>query len=264
MFEINIKNIKKGTGIFYVFLVLGILFFFGFGMVFVFTTIKSNSFDSEVMSTRVEVESHIDDEGTRMYSPSYYYIVNGVGYVCDSDFSSSINPGTENGLVYYDSSEPSNCITEYSKSQSGNMLIFMIIPIIFILVAVINIKNKNKKFKAKLESINKLKQNGKLIKNLPYKLVESGIVVNNVPLLRPVVDYTLPTGATVPLYGDVRYDKKYYDSDGMMDLLIDENDPTNYYMDFEINRIGGNLPEDYYQPNNQTNDLEQTNIDRNY
>ena len=53
-------------------------------------------------------------------------------------------------------------------------------------------------------------------------------------------------------YGDARYDRKTFDSDGMVDLLIDENNPENYFIDFEINRINGNLPQDYYQQNSQS------------
>ena len=33
---------------------------------------------------------------------------------------------------------------------------------------------------------------------------------------------------------------------GLVDLVIDENNPTNYFIDFDINRLGGNLPSDYY------------------
>ena len=40
----------------------------------------------------------------------------------------------------------------------------------------------------------------------------------------------------------------------MVDLLIDESNPNNYYIDFEINRLAGNSPQDYYQQNNQVNE----------
>ena len=119
----------------------------------------------------------------------------------------------------------------------------MIIPIIFIVVAVINIRKVNKRIKAILELNNK----GKLIKNLPYRLENTGTVINGVPIQKPVVDYTLSTGTQITLYGDPRNDKKQYDADGMVDLLIDESNPDNYYIDFEINRLSGNLPQDYYQ-----------------
>ena len=36
----------------------------------------------------------------------------------------------------------------------------------------------------------------------------------------------------------------------MVDLVIDENNPKNYFIDFEINRLSGNLPSDYAQSSN--------------
>lgn len=178
-----------------------------------------------------------------MYSPIYYYEVNGQNYSCGSNASSSNNPGTQNKNVYYDSKNPSNCMTEYSKSGNYIILVFLLLPIMFIIVAVTNIKKVNKRIKEILE----LNQKGKLIKNLPHRLENTGMSVNNVPIQRPVVDYTLPTGTTITLYGDARHDKKHFDADGLVDLLIDESNPDNYYIDFEINRLSGNLPQDYYQ-----------------
>lgn len=249
MFDINTKNVKKGRRFFYIFLVLGILFLFILGGIFVLSIIKLNKLDSTVLSTRVEVKSYIDDEGRTRYSPVYYYEVNGQNYSCSSNSSSSNNPGTKNKTVYYDSVNPSNCMTEYSKSGNYIILVFLLLPIIFIIFAVINIIKVNKRIKA----ITELNQKGKLIKNLPYRLENTGMSVNNVPIQRPVVDYTLPSGTTITLYGDARHDRKRYDADGMVDLLIDENNLDNYYIDFEINRLTGNLPQDYYQSNLQNN-----------
>lgn len=243
MFDINTKNVKKGKNIFYIFLAAGLLFLIIIGGIFVSSIVKLNSLDSTVLSEHVEIKSYIDDEGTTMYSPVYYYSVNGERYTCGSNSSSSHNPGTQNKTVYYDSKNPSKCMTEYSKSSNFILLAFMIIPIIFILVAVINIRKVNKRIKAILELNNK----GKLIKNLPYRLENTGTVINGVPIQKPVVDYTLSTGTQITLYGDPRNDKKQYDADGMVDLLIDESNPDNYYIDFEINRLSGNLPQDYYQ-----------------
>ena len=149
--------------------------------------------------------------------------------------------------------DSSVCMKEYSKSNNYIILAFMIIPIAFILAAVININKVNKRIKIIME----LNQTGKLIKNLPYRLENSDMVVNGVAIQRPVIDYTLPSGTTITLYGDARNDKKYFDADGMVDLLIDENNPNNYFIDFEINRLNGNLPQDYYQPMNQPNPINQ-------
>ena len=254
MYDINIENVKKGKKFFYIFLLIGILFLVIFGGLSISNIIKLNSLDSKVLSTRVEIKSFLDDEGSMMYSPIYHYKVDGRDYKCSSNSSSSNNPGTKNEMVYYDSANPSNCMTEYSKTSNYITLIFLIIPIAFIIFSTIKIKNINKRIKAILE----LNQKGKLIKNLPYRLENTGMSVNNVPIQRPVVDYTLSSGSVITLYGDARHDRKHYDEDGMVDLLIDENNPDNYYIDFEINRLNGNLPQDYYQQSmnqNNQNDL---------
>lgn len=90
----------------------------------------------------------------------------------------------------------------------------------------------------------KLNWCGKLVKNLPYRLVDAGVAINNVQIKKPVVNYTLPDGKKIVLIGDARHDRKSFDADGMVDLIIDENNPDNYFIDFEINRITGNLPTD--------------------
>lgn len=245
MYDINVKNVKKGRRFFYLFLFLGIFFFIVMTVYSVSSIIKLKSFDSSVTSTNVEVKSYISDEGDIMYSPVYSYVVDGGDYVCTSGMSSTVNPGNSNKTVYYDSSNPSNCMTEYSKSGNNFLLFFTLLPILFIIVAGVNINKVNKRVKKILE----LNKTGKLVKNLPYRLENSGTIVNDVPLQMPVVDYVLPNGHNVTLCGDVRNDRKTCDSDGMVDLLIDENNPDNYFIDFEINRIGGNLPQDYYQQN---------------
>jgi len=112
-------------------------------------------------------------------------------------------------------------------------------------IYLINIKNINKKIKI----INELNKKGKLVKNLPYRLENTGMTLNNRRIKRLVVDYKLSTGTVITLYGDARHDRKHYDEDGMVDLLIDESNPENFYIDFEINRLTGNLSQDYYQQN---------------
>lgn len=251
MFDINLKNVKKGRNFFYSFLAMGIIFFLLIGGIFVANAIKLNSLDSTVLSSNVTIKSHIDNEGTTMYSPVYDYEVNGQKYSCSTNSSSSVNPGTQNKTVYYDSKDPSRCMTEASKTNSYFILLALLIPIVFIVIALINIAKANKRINIILE----LNQTGKLVKNLPYRLEDTGTRVNNIPIQRPVIDYTTPSGIKTTLYGDARHDKKHYDADGKVDLLIDENNPENYYIDFEINRLSGNLPQDYYQQPYQNNQV---------
>lgn len=256
MYDINTKNVKKGKSFYFLFFIVGIFFLVIFLSIIISGVIKKNSLDSKTVSTKIEVRTHEDSEGDIMYSPIYYYRVNGKDYRCESNISSSNYPNTSNGTVYYDSSEPSRCMTDYVKSNNNLILIFIFIPILSIGVALVNFIKINKRLKI----INNLNKNGKLIKNLPYHLENTGMVVNGIPIQRPVVDYTLPSGLTITLYGDPRHDEKLGDADGLVDLVIDENNPENYYIDFEINRITGNLPQDYNNnPLNQDNQNIQSN-----
>ena len=241
MYDINLKNVKKQKGFNLVFILAGLLFLVIIGGVIVGTFVKESKMDASVMSSAVEIKESSDSDGT-MYSPVYFYTVDGKEYECHSNSSSSSRPSEENKLVKYDSKNPSYCITEYDKSSSGIFAIFLLIPIIFIVVGVLNNIKTNKRIK----QIKELNTNGKLVKGLPYRLENTGMKVNNVPIQRPVVDYVLPNGTTITLQGDARHDRKTVDADGLVDIIIDENNPKNYYIDFEINRLSGNLPSDYY------------------
>ena len=254
MYDINTKNVRKGKNIFYFLLGFALFFIVVFGLAFISTTTKSDSLNSETLSTGVDVKSYVNDEGTVMYKGVYYYEVDGINYICSSNVSTSSHPGTENKKVYYDSSNPSSCMVEHSSMIDYVMLIGLLVPMIFVIFALVNIRNINKRVKA----INDLNKNGKLIKQLPYRLENTGTVVNGVPIKRLVIDYTLSSGVTIPLYGDPRNDRKFSDADGMVDLLIDENNPSNYFIDFEINRLTGNLPQDYSSYSQRFNQVNQT------
>lgn len=245
MYDIDTKNVRKGNKLYFMFLAAGLLFLIVFGGFVLVNTLKLKNLDATTMSNKVEIESSTDDDGATLYSPTYYYRVNGEKYVCESNVSSSSNPGTSNKIVYYDSKNPSNCMTEYSKSSNKFFALFLILPLILILVSIINIRKIGKRVKL----INELNQKGKLVKNLQYHLENTGMSINNVQIQRPVVEYTFPSGVVVTLYGDPRHDGKLCDDDGMVDLVIDEENPDNYFIDFEINRLSGNLPTDYYNYN---------------
>ncbi len=245
MYDINLKNVKKGKNMYYIFLTVGILVFVILTSIYVGIKINFYSLDSNVLSSKVVVNSYTNDEGRIMYSPIYYYEVDGKNYECNSNLSTSKHPGTENKLVYFESKNPYNCMSEVSKNSNNFVLIFYVIPVVFISLGVILIRKINKRIKI----ITELNKNGKLIKNLPYRLENTNVSVNGIAIQRLVIDFTLKNGTVITLRGDGRYDKKHFDHDGMVDLLIDENNPENYYIDFEINRLTGNKPEDYYDPN---------------
>ena len=242
MYDIDTGNVKKGIKFFLMFLVVGVFFLGILLAILIMNIINYKSLDSEIMSNHVEINTYEDSDGGTMYSPTYYYNIRGKEYKCSSQGSSSIMPSTKNRKVYFDSKNPSRCMTDYSRGSNKWILLFLLLPIVFISVAVYNIIKVNKRIKL----INELNTTGKLVKNLPYRLENTGMSVNGVQIQRPVVDYTLPSGTTITLQGDPRHDKKVADKDGMVDLIIDEANPNNYFIDFEINRLSGNLPTDYY------------------
>lgn len=246
MYDINTEKIKKIRKFYFIFFAGGVLFLIAIGSFLIFNYSTLNSLDSKTMSTKVEVDSYTDTDGSTLYSPTYYYIIDGQEYSCDANSSSSINPGTSNKQVYYDSKAPSNCMTEYSKSSNIILLLFLLIPLAIIGIAVTNIIKISKR----LRLINKLNMNGKLIKNLPYHLDNTKIYVNDKPIQQIVVEYTSPSGDVITLYGGPRHDGKSSVNDGLVDLVIDETNPKNYFIDFEINRLTGNLPMDYYNDTN--------------
>lgn len=140
-------------------------------------------------------------------------------------------------------------MVEYEEISIADIIVLLIIssaPLILTIVSVINmIKLINRIRMAKW-----LNENGKLIKDLPYKLKRTGIEIYGKRMRKPVISYSLPDGKVLELEGDLRYDCKLSGDDEFADLVIDENNPNNFFIDYDINRLTGNLPTDYYKNKN--------------
>jgi len=115
-----------------------------------------------------------------------------------------------------------------------------------------------KRIKEKNKLYDRLEVNGELVKNLKYKMQDTGVRVNDIPIYRIVAEYDLGNGTKIPLYGDGRFDGKFADSDGLVDALIDPTNPENYYLDFNIDescmdcnyKILDNVDSEYSYENN--------------
>jgi len=187
--------------------------------------------NSEVEAYKIEDNCSYNNEGSYMCSPVYYYQVNGKSYTCSTGYSSSAKVSNENKTVYYNSENPAECVNSYSAEPNFISIIFLLIPVIFIFVGIKGIMDVN----ARIKKIQYLASYGKLIKGIPYKMERTGRIVNHREILAPAIDYTLDNGTVIHLVGDPRHDYKMLDGDGCVDLLLDPNDPNNYYIDFEIN-----------------------------
>lgn len=261
VYDINLKKVKSGRLFGIIFLVFGILFLVIFGAAIFSQIIKKNSLDSEVQSHSIEWEKIVDeDEGGITYSPTYYYKVNNIEYSCESTTSSNIKSGK--GIVYYDSKNPANCMTDFEKTLDIFLLVFLLIPIIFIIIGYCQIKSYFKK----LKMVKSLGNNGVLVKCVPYKLVDSNVSVNDVVLKCFQVTYTFPNGITKELFGEPVYDHILEDFDGRCDLLYDPNNYDNYFIDLEITATGHGTPTiiQYNQSEQGANNLSYANMNKSF
>ena len=242
MYDINYKNLKTERIIYRIFIYIGILILLILDGIVAVNIIRKKSFDSYAITRHIEIESYEDDEGYIMYKPVYYYNVNENQYMCKPSSSTSNMKKIRYGKVYYDSNNPSKCMTDYTLKANKILLILNIIPIGFFIPGFLLTSKTNKKIK----KIKKLNETGKLVKGLPYSLENTNVSINGQALKRIKVEYRLKTGELTTLTSGLIFDTKKSDSN-TVDLLIDENDSDNYFIDFEINRKNGNLPDDYYR-----------------
>ncbi len=106
---------------------------------------------------------------------------------------------------------------------------FMLIGII---IMVVGIKNK-KKLKKEMNRATKLAKHGMLVKGMPYKEVNTGTMVMGKYYKCIEVKFTNSAGVEIPLYSETKYDADIKNPE-TVDLLIDPNDYSNYFIDYEI------------------------------
>ena len=91
-----------------------------------------------------------------------------------------------------------------------------------------------KKIKKDIEKLNKLKDYGMLVKGLKYEIKDDGSFIGNKKLHYYIeVNYKNANGSKIPLTSEFKYDtnEKKYET---VDLLIDQDDYSNYFIDYEI------------------------------
>ena len=178
-------------------------------------------------------EVNIDD--LQYTKSSLHYKVKGKEYKCSNYMTTKI----EKGLVFYKKNNPSKCATVAIINIFFPYSIILMFTIGVIILWIKAIK-KQKKLK-------KLLTNGKLIKNLKYKILGywTGTSNNRHYIQKFEIDYTFPSGTKTKLYSnpieydDIKEHEKY------IDMIYDPNDITNHYIDYNINRKTGNTKEDY-------------------
>ena len=78
---------------------------------------NTNKYDSQTKAYKIDPNEYYDSEDKIIYNPIYYFEVDGNNYECEAKGTSSY-PKKNKNTVYYDSSNPTKCKTEYEKSTS--------------------------------------------------------------------------------------------------------------------------------------------------
>lgn len=122
---------KKNNIILYLCIVL----FGALGVYLTFFASNTNKYDSQTKAYKTEVHESEDIDSGTMYSPTYYFKVNGRDYECRAKSSSSSYPSEKKNTVYYDSKNPEKCLTEYDKSSGRIIGIICLVITVFIIYA---------------------------------------------------------------------------------------------------------------------------------
>lgn len=85
-----------------------------------------------------------------------------------------------------------------------------------------------------IDKVKYLAQHGMLIKNLKYKIKPDGIAQGDKTVYRIQVIYEIEKGKTKCFESEPKYLTALGRDDGTVDLLVDPNDYSNYFLDFEI------------------------------
>ena len=160
-------------------------------------------------------------------NPDLY--INNKKYYCEVENASKIKPNRKEILVYYDRDNPNNCVNEYEATPSIYSYIIMFFSMFSISLGLFAIVLSLKD----IRKLNNLENNGTLIKNVIYKIEE--IEIKKRKFIKVIgVDYKLDNGDIIHLISDLP--KKDLELIGYIDLLIDEDNLNNFYMNFNLKK----------------------------
>lgn len=204
-------------------IVLGIIGLIIGALLTAFVIYTKKQMDSQTTAIGIYWRTSTNEDGNTTYAPVLTYKVNEQIYSCTSSSYSTVKTNS-NPTVYYNSTDPTNCFLE---DMYWITYVFFIFPLAFILVPVFQFAS----IRRKINKIHRLARYGQLIRNLPYTLIYSS--VHRFKCIS--VKYTLKDGSVINLVDNPLWDRETpVDENGFVDLLIDPNNPKNYYLDFEI------------------------------
>jgi hypothetical protein len=230
----NIKNLKP-TNQFAIYILSILIGLFVAGIVLILSLqplFDKNSYDSSVESTSVNDNCSGIGSDEVSCKPIYSFVYNKQELACVVDQSQNFGPNSDQMNVYFDSQDPTRCVTDVELSKLSSPLLYLsvVVGLAFSAIGVLGIIAKVKR--TKLEEY--LKIHGKLIKSLPSVAISNGKYIGGTELKYPYVNYTDSKGSVLKLRCTHRVDTPNLPDGTPIDLYIDESNPTKYYTEFSI------------------------------
>ena len=223
----SIDNILKTNKLMY-----KIIFIFSLAFILFFSIIGLKDIINVSSTYNRKVKSNISEyipTDNNMYKKVYYFDADNRQFSClDSVVINNKNNQIDKKTIYYNFEDPNVCTTNIIKKTNLIVYIFIILLCIPLLIGLIGMIKINKK----INKIKMLSKCGKLVKNLQYEVVEIKKKNGNI-LYKAKTKYKVKNQVLI-LYSESIYDKKLFKEYPTIDLLINENDVNDYYLDFNI------------------------------
>ena len=223
----SIDNILKTNKLMY-----KIIFIFNLVFILLFSIFALKDIINVSSIYNRKVKSNISEyipTDNNMYKKVYYFAADNRQFSClDSVVINSKNNQIDKKTIYYNFEDPNVCTTNIIKKTNLIVYMFIISLCIPLLIGLIGMIKINKK----INKIKMLSKCGKLVKNLQYEVVETKKRNGNI-LYKAKTKYKFKNQVLI-LYSESIYDKKLFKEYPTIDLLINENDVNDYYLDFNI------------------------------
>lgn len=223
----SIDNILKTNKLMY-----KIIFIFSLSFILLFSIFALKDIINVSSIYNRKVKSNISEyipTDNNMYKKVYYFDADNRQFSClDSVVINNKNNKIDKKTIYYNFEDPNVCTTNIIKKTNLIVYIFIISLCIPLLIGLIGMIKINKK----INKIKMLSKCGKLVKNLQYEVVEMKKKNGNI-LYKAKTKYKVKNQVLI-LYSESIYDKKLFKEYPTIDLLINENDVNDYYLDFNI------------------------------
>lgn len=231
-YKIDEKNLKSSFVLANLFLLIAFISALIFSLLIVPVKVKEYLYTEKVTAydTTLYYSSHDED-----YHIEFIYYVDGKQYKHIADDAGS-DDDDHSKVIYYKKGNPDSAVSEFEIKEANTYMFLLIIPGLFLIASTaIRISNW-----LKVASVKRLCKKGVLVKNIPYKLVSTDLVVDNRKIMAYCITYTFPDGVTRELTSDGIY--KDVEGTGLCDMLYNPNNYTNFYIDKNIKITGKGNP----------------------